>query len=64
MNDKSSRSVRITVSVPAEEHAALEAYARAHDVSLSWVARRAIDEYLARNANEMQLGLNLEGKSR
>jgi predicted transcriptional regulator len=39
-------STRITVSLPEKEHAALAALARQHDVSLSWLTRKAIIEFL------------------
>lgn len=39
-------STRITVSLPEKEHAALAALARKHDVSLSWLTRKAIIEFL------------------
>ena len=39
-------STRITVSLPEKEHAALTALARQHDVSLSWLTRKAVTEFL------------------
>ena len=38
---------RITVGLPDEEHAALTALAERHDVSLSWLTRKAVTEFLA-----------------
>ena len=43
---------RITVGLPDEEHAALAALAERHDVSLSWLTRRAVTEFLARQGGD------------
>ncbi|BCR03075.1 hypothetical protein DESUT3_01440 [Desulfuromonas versatilis] len=48
---------RITVSLTQEEYLELEAVARSNDVSLSWVTRRAINEYLERNGKGSELSL-------
>ena len=42
---------RITVNFPHEEHAALAALAERYDVSLSWLTRQAVAEFLARQKN-------------
>lgn len=39
---------RITVSLTSDVHQGLEAIAEDRDVSLSWVVRRAVSEYLAK----------------
>jgi hypothetical protein len=39
-------STRITVSLPEKEHAALTVLARKYDVSLSWLTRKAVIEFL------------------
>jgi|GEM_PF-1479629 len=39
---------RIKVSLRDEEHAALATLAERHDVSLSWLTRQAVAEFLAR----------------
>ena len=57
---KEKRVVRITVSVPTNDHAMLEALAEADDVSLSWLARKAIAKYLSERREELQLGLNFQ----
>ena len=41
-------ATRITVSLPDKEHAALAALARKNDVSLSWLTRKAVMEFLQR----------------
>lgn len=41
-------ATRITVSLPDKEHAALAALARKYDVSLSWLTRKAVIEFLRR----------------
>ena len=53
-------SRRITVSLPAKEHTALSALAQKHDVSLSWLTRKAITEFLNRYGKDgAQLMLDL-----
>ncbi|KPQ05932.1 MAG: Ribbon-helix-helix protein, copG family [Rhodobacteraceae bacterium HLUCCA12] len=39
---------RITVSLPDKEHAALTMLAQKYDVSLSWLTRKAVMEFLQR----------------
>lgn len=39
-------TTRITVSLPEKEYAALAALAKRHDVSLSWLTRKAVIEFL------------------
>lgn len=56
MNHK-KRATRITVSLPQKEYLELEAVAKANDVSLSWVTRRAISEYLDKHGQGLELGL-------
>lgn len=53
---------RITVSLTQEEYLELEAVANANDVSLSWVTRRAINEYLEKHGQGVELGLPFEAK--
>lgn len=51
---------RITVSLSDSDHAALSALAERHDVSLSWITRKAITDFLERYENEeLQLPLGL-----
>lgn len=55
---------RITVSLPHHDHVALSVLAERCDVSLSWLTRQAIAEFLANHGNsELQLPLNLEKKA-
>ena len=54
---------RITVSVPDDDHAALSEMALECDVSLSWITRQAISDFLSRHkAGEVQLPLDLSRK--
>ena len=43
---KSKKSTRITVSLADEAHAELASLAEKYDVSLSWITRQAIVEFL------------------
>lgn len=52
---------RITVSLNSRDHDALSALAERCDVSLSWLTRQAIAEFLESHAkDELQLPLHLE----
>jgi len=54
------KAQRITVSLQNVEHAALSELAERHDVSLSWLTRQAIVEFLERHKQgELQLPLQL-----
>lgn len=56
---------RITVSLSDADHAALSALAERHDVSLSWLARKAITDLLENHENEeLQLPLDLKRSGR
>ena len=57
---KEKKAVRITVSLPTTDHALLEALAESDDVSLSWLARKAIANYLDERKEELQLGLQFQ----
>lgn len=60
MNRRPTKSTRITVSLAEGEHAALMSLAERHDVSLSWLTRRAIFEFLQQHGkDDSQLSLNL-----
>jgi predicted transcriptional regulator len=41
-------SVRTTVSVPKDDYVELEAMAERQKVSVAWIVRRAVEEYLER----------------
>ncbi len=45
---------RVTVSVTARDYDTLNVIAGRDDVSVSWVVRRAIDEYLRRHPDPQQ----------
>jgi len=54
--------VRITVSVPQREHGELRSIADEHGVTLAWLARRAISDFLRRyREGQLQLPLILVG---
>lgn len=44
------KSNRITVSLTQVDHDKLEALADSQDVSMSWVVRKAVSEYLEKNS--------------
>lgn len=51
---------RITVNVPCDEYVQLAALAKQHQVSMAWLGRRAIGEFLERYRHEeLQLPLVL-----
>jgi predicted transcriptional regulator len=52
-------SVRLSVSVSATDHAELARFAEASDLSLAWVVRRAISDFVERHRNDMQGELHL-----
>lgn len=55
---------RITVTLSSQDHLALSAMAERCDVSLSWLTRQAISEFLSNHAKEdLQLPLNLQKKA-
>ena len=55
---------RITVSVPSSSHQRLIALAEQSGVSISWVVRYAIDEFLRRNGDNQQMALPLARQRR
>jgi hypothetical protein len=58
------RTMRVTVSLTPREHGELRALATSARVSLSWMIRQAVAEFLERQKGEVsQLPLNL-GTSR
>ena len=51
---------RITVSLSERDHAALVELAAKHDVSISWLARRAVSEFISNNEHgQTQLPLHI-----
>jgi len=62
----SNMATRITVSLPEREHAALTALAHKYDVSLSWLTRKAVIEFLqryGRGGAQLTLDLPLQDKT-
>ena len=45
-HDAKTKSVRASVTFPAEDYVELERIAENHKVSVAWVVRKAVDEYL------------------
>jgi hypothetical protein len=45
-NPDAATSVRATISFPSDRYATLEAIARQKKVSLAWVVREAVDNYV------------------
>ena len=59
------KTTRITVSLPDNEYTALAALAERHDVSLSWLTRRAVVEFLERYERadaQLPLDLSINGQ--
>ena len=55
-SQKGRKGPRITVSVSESNHATLTELAHKHDVSISWLARQAIDEFIENHKDpQMQL---------
>jgi hypothetical protein len=52
-------SVRLSVSVSATDHAELARFADARDLSLAWVVRRAISDFVDRHRDDVQGELHL-----
>ena len=60
MNRRPIKSTRITVSLAEGEHAALMSLAERHDVSLSWLTRKANFEFLQQHGkDDAQFSLDL-----
>lgn len=53
------QSIRTSVSLPKEQHAQLEEIAETNDVSIAWVIRQAVNQFLERTQNE-QLTLPID----
>ena len=47
-------AVRLSISLDATDHAELTRLAEQHDLSVAWVVRKAVSEFIARNANQDQ----------
>lgn len=58
------KTVRTTVSLPAEQHEKLQALADANGLSVAWVVRQAVGEFLDRlEAEESYSPLNASSGS-
>jgi metal-responsive CopG/Arc/MetJ family transcriptional regulator len=49
---RKKKQARISVSLADDEYAEMSALSDKHDVSVSWLARQAIAEFLERHRNE------------
>ena len=56
--------VRVTVSIPALNHQRLLGIAEQSGVSLSWIVRYSIEEFLRQNGESQQVALPLLRHSR
>ena len=45
-------TVRLSISLDAADHAELSRLAEQHDLSVAWVVRKAVSEFVARNADQ------------
>lgn len=65
---RSKKSTRITVSLADYEHAGLTALAEKYDVSLSWLTRKAVLEFLQQyggsSGAQLSLDLPIEPRAR
>lgn len=51
-----SKTVRSSISLPEEDHAALQKIAESNQVSMSWLVRKAVRDFL-KNATDSQMDL-------
>jgi len=49
---RKKKPARISVSLPDDEYVEMSALSDKHDVSVAWLARQAIAEFLERHRNE------------
>ena len=56
--------LRVTVSVTGSDYDTLNALADKDEVSVSWVVRRAIDEYLRRHRKDIEPAMPLSAISK
>ena len=58
------RSVRLSVTLNEESHRAVREIAEAMDLSIAWIVRRAVSEFLERYAKKGKLPLrNSDGQA-
>ena len=56
-------AVRLSISLDPTDHAELARLAEEHDLSVAWMVRKAVSEFVARNANQDQPVLPLQRSS-
>lgn len=60
----SKRSVRLSVTLDEQDHNAVTEIAAATDLSIAWVVRRAVSEFIERHGKEEGLPLrNPDGRA-
>ena len=47
-------AVRLSISLDPADHAELSRLAAQHDLSVAWMVRKAVSEFVTRNANQDQ----------
>ena len=47
-------TVRLTISLDTADHAELSRLAEQNDLSVAWLVRKAVSEFIARNSNQDQ----------
>ncbi len=47
-------AVRLSISLNSADHAELSRLAARHDLSVAWMVRKAVSEFVERNANQDQ----------
>lgn len=57
-------AVRLSVSMDAADHAELSRLAAQHDLTVAWMVRKAVSEFVARNADRDEPVLPLHRGSR
>ena len=53
-------AVRLTISLNPADHAELSRLASQHDLSVAWMVRKAVSEFVTRNANQQEPVLPLQ----
>lgn len=59
MTDRPRKSTRLTVSLEEQDHDALAKLAAARDVSLSWLIRQAVRQFIDRAQSANSKGENI-----
>lgn len=59
------KAQRVTVSLDEQDYAILAGLSEQHDVSMSWLIRQAVSDYISRRVSgDVQLRLGLSGQRR